>query len=103
MKTNWLITAAGAAALVVTGAAYAGHLSPKELDPLVKSGRVLPLDRLMDAALLEHEGGHIKDGGGVKDTKGGYIYEVEVTDRKGEEWDMAIDATTGALLKDEKD
>ena len=51
--------------------------------------------RSMDAALLEHEGGHIKDGGGVKDTKGGYIYEVEVTDRKGEEWDMAIDATTG--------
>ena len=102
MKTNWLITAAGAAALVVTGAAYAGGLSPKELDPLVKSGRVLPLDKLMDAALLEHEGGHIKDGE-VKDTRGGYIYEVEVTDRKGEDWDMAIDATTGALLKDEKD
>jgi uncharacterized membrane protein YkoI len=102
MKMNWLITAAGAAALVVTGAAYAGHLSPKELDPLVKSGRVLPLDRLMDAALLEHEGGHIKDGE-IKEAKGGYIYEVEVTDRKGNDWDMAIDATTGALLKDEKD
>ena len=54
MKTNWLITAAGAAALAVMGAAYAGNLSPKELDPLVKSGRVLLLDRLMDAALLEH-------------------------------------------------
>ena len=53
----------------------------------------------MDAALLEHEGGHVKDGG-IKDTKGGYIYEVEVTDRKGQDWDMAIDATTGALLKD---
>ena len=35
--------------------------------------------------------------------KGGYIYQVEVTDRKGQDWDMAIDATTGALLKDEKD
>jgi uncharacterized membrane protein YkoI len=102
MKTNWLITAAGAAALAVTGAAFAGSLSPKELDPLVKSGRVLPLDRLMDAALLEHEGGHIKDGE-IKEAKGGYIYEVEVTDRKGNDWDMAIDATTGALLKDEKD
>jgi uncharacterized membrane protein YkoI len=102
MKTNWLITAAGAAALVMTGAPYTGHISQKEHDPLGKSGRVLPLDRLMDAALLEHEGGHIKDGE-VKETKGGYIYEVEVTDRKGEDWDMAIDATTGALLKDEKD
>ena len=103
MKTNWLMAAGAAAALLAGGVACAGDLSPAELDPLVKSGRVLPLDRLMDAALLEHEGGHIKDGGGVKDTKGGYIYEVEVTDRKGEEWDMAIDATTGALLKDEKD
>jgi len=102
MKTNWLITAAGAAALAATGAAYAGHLSPKELDPLVKSGRVLPLDRLMDAALLEHEGGHIKDGK-VEESRGGYIYNVEVEDRKGQDWDMAIDATTGALLKDEKD
>ena len=68
----------------------------------MKSGRVLPLDKLMDAALLEHEGGHIKDGK-VEESRGGYIYQVEVTDRKGQDWDMAIDATTGALLKDEKD
>ena len=102
MKTRWLVTAAGAAALLVAGAASAGHLSPEQLDPLVKSGRVLPLDALMDAALSEHRGGHIKDGK-IEESKGGYIYNVEVEDRKGEEWDMAIDATTGALLKDEKD
>jgi uncharacterized membrane protein YkoI len=102
MKTNWLITVAGAAAFVAAGAVSAGHLSPKELDPLVKSGRVLPLDALMDAALAEHQGGHIKDGK-IEEAKGGYIYNVEVTDRKGEDWDMAIDATTGALLKDDKD
>jgi uncharacterized membrane protein YkoI len=102
MNKKWLITAACATAFIAAGTASAGHLSPEQLDPLVKSGRVLPLDKLMDAALLEHEGGHVKDGK-IEEAKGGYIYEVEVTDRKGNDWDMAIDATTGALLKDEKD
>ncbi|HJT99108.1 MAG TPA: hypothetical protein VJ696_12405, partial [Rhodanobacteraceae bacterium] len=85
MKPNWLITVAGAAALFAAGAACADHLSPEQLDPLVKSGRVLPLDKLMDAALLEHEGGHIKEGQ-IEASHGGYIYKVEVTDRKGEDW-----------------
>src|ERR1700710_2885332 len=99
---NWLVPAAAAAAMFASGMAVAGHLSPAELDPLVKSGRVLPLDALEDAALDKHPGGHVKKGE-IEAHEGGYIYEVEVTDRKGNEWDMDLDATTGMLLKDEKD
>jgi uncharacterized membrane protein YkoI len=99
---NWLVSAAGAAALLAAGFASAGHLSPAELDPLVKSGRVLPLDDLQAAVLDKHHGGHIKKGE-IEEHKGGYIYEAEVTDRDGNDWDMDVDATTGLLLKDEKD
>jgi uncharacterized membrane protein YkoI len=99
---NWLVSAAAAAALLVTGVASAGHLSPAELDPLVKSGRVLPLDDLQAAVLEKHRGGHVKKGE-VEEHRGGYIYEAEVADRDGNEWDVDVDATTGLLLKDEKD
>ena len=99
---NWLVSAAAAAALLVAGVASAGHLSPAELDPLVKSGRVLPLDDLQAAVLDKHRGGHVKKGE-VEQHTGGYIYEAEVTDRDGNDWDVDVDATTGLLLKDEKD
>lgn len=102
MNTRWVVSAAAAAALLAGGVASAGHLSPAELDPLVKSGRVLPLDELEAAALDKHHGGHVKKGE-IEHKNGGYIYEAEVADHQGNEWDMAIDATTGLLLKDEKD
>ena len=102
MKLNWLTTTAGAAAMLAVGAASAGSLSPAELDPLVRSGRVLPLDALEDAALQKHHGGHVKKSE-IDRRKEGYVFEAEVTDRDGEDWDMALDATTGLLLKDEKD
>ena len=102
MKKSWLVSAAAATALLVGGIASAGDLSPAELDPLVKSGRVLPLDELEATALDKHHGGHVKKGE-IEHKNGGYIYEAEVADHQGNEWDMAIDATTGLLLKDEKD
>jgi uncharacterized membrane protein YkoI len=103
MKTNWLVPVVGAAVLLGAGIASArDKLSPAELDPLVKSGRVLPIDALQDAVLDKHNGGHIKKGE-VQRAKDGYIYEVELTDRNGHDWDVDVDATTGLLLKDEKD
>jgi uncharacterized membrane protein YkoI len=102
MKKITVVCAAGAAALFAAGVASADHLSPAELDPLVKSGRVLPLDELEAAALEHHRGGYIREGE-IERHRGGYIYEVEITDRNGEDWEMSIDATTGLLLKDEKD
>ena len=102
MKLNWLITTASAAAMFAAGVAAHGSLSPAELDPLVRTGRVLPLDALEDAALQKHRGGHVKKSE-IERKKEGYVYEAEGTDRDGEDWDMALDASTGLLLKDEKD
>ena len=102
MKMHGLVCAAATAALLASGLASARDLSPADLDPLVKSGRVLPLDELEAAALDKHRGGHVKKGE-IEHKNGGYIYQAEVADREGNEWDMAIDASTGLLLKDEKD
>ena len=99
----WFVSGIAAAALLSAGSAIAGSsLSSTELEPLIKSGKILPLEILEKAARDKHPGGKVNKGE-VERHNGGYIYEVEVTDRKGEDWDMAIDATTGALLKDEKD
>jgi uncharacterized membrane protein YkoI len=102
MKTNWLMAAGAAAALFAGGVAHAGDLSPAELDPLVKSGRVLPLDELEAAVLEKHHGGKIHKGE-IEKKNGGYIYEAEMTDRNGDDWEVYLDATTGLLLKEEKD
>ena len=63
---------------------------------------MLPLDELRRRCCDKHHGGHVKKGE-VEEHNGGYIYEAEVTDREGNDWDMDVDATTGLLLKDEKD
>ena len=34
---------------------------------------------------------------------GRYIYQVELRDGQGQEWDVDIDASTGDVLKDERD
>ena len=34
---------------------------------------------------------------------GRYIYQVELRDAQGQEWDLDIDATSGELLSEERD
>ncbi|MGH8171613.1 MAG: PepSY domain-containing protein [Rhodanobacteraceae bacterium] len=101
MKT-WIVSGIAAAALLTAGAASAGHLSASELEPLIKSGKVLPLEILQKAAMEKHPGGRIKQGE-IENQHGTYVYDVEVTDADGKDWDMNIDASTGLLLTDEDD
>lgn len=91
------------AGLLASAAATAKDLSPAELEALVKSGAVLPQDKLEAAALARHPGGTIEPGGEVEKHRRGYVYEVEVLDAQGDEWDLDIDAKTGKILKDERD
>ena len=98
----WFVSGIAAAALLTAGIASADRLSSTELEPLIKSGKILPLEILQKAAMEKHPGGRVTEGE-IERRNGTYIYDVEVTDSDGKDWDMDIDASTGLLLKDDND
>lgn len=63
---------------------------------------VQAFDALEAAARARHHGGKVKKGE-IGEKNGRYIHDAEMTHRDGEDWDVHVDATTGLLLKDEKD
>lgn len=100
---NTLSLSIGLAGLLSVTGAIAKDVSADELAALVKAGKVLPKEKLEAAALARHPGGSIEEGAEVELHHRGYIYEVEVTDAKGTEWDMEIDAATGKVVRDDED
>jgi uncharacterized membrane protein YkoI len=98
----WFVSGIAAAALLTAGIASADRLSSTELEPLIKSGKILPLEILQKAAMEKHPGGRVTEGE-IERRNDTYIYDVEVTDADGKDWDMDIDAATGLLLKDDND
>ncbi|HEY0179673.1 MAG TPA: PepSY domain-containing protein [Dokdonella sp.] len=103
MNDARLRIALAAAALAFGGAATAKDLSTDEVAALVEQGKILPTEKLDAAALAKHPGASIEQGAEVERHRRGYVYEIEVTDPSGVEWDMDIDAATGKVLKDERD
>ena len=73
------------------GLAQARDIAPAEATQL-----------LNEAALALHPGGTIDDAE-LEEKGGRYIYEVEVYDAQGVEWDLDLDAATGEVLKNRKD
>lgn len=103
MTMKQLGTAAALAALVFSTALAATDLNTTEVAALVAQGKILSGEKLNAAALAKHPGGVIEQGSEVEQHRRGYIYEVEITDANGAEWDMELDATTGAVLKNKRD
>lgn len=91
------------AALTLAAGASAKDLSADEVVALSKAGTILSKEKLDAAALAKHPGGKIEDGAEVEKHRRGYVYEVEVIDASGNEWDMDIDAANGRVLKNEQD
>lgn len=89
--------------VAVSAGVFAKDVPPTELEALVKSGAVLPQDKLDAAALAKHPGGTVQPGGEVEKHRRGYVYEVEILDAQGVEWDIDVDAKTGTVLKNERD
>lgn len=99
-RSAFVVLSAG---LALSSAAFAKDVPPAEFEALVKSGAVLPKDKLDAAALAKHPGGTVQAGGEIEKHRRGYVYEVEVLDAQGVEWDLDIDAKTGEVLKNERD
>ncbi|MBA1275850.1 PepSY domain-containing protein [Stutzerimonas azotifigens] len=101
MKT--LTTLLTAASLALTAnLALARDLGPDEAMRLRDAGTIQSFEKLNETALAKHPGGKIEDTE-LEEEYGRYIYQVEVRDTNGVQWDLDIDATSGEVLKNQQD
>lgn len=91
-----------AALLGTAGSALARDIDAQEAEQLVSAGTIKPLAELDRVATALHSGTFIDDA--ELDEEGGrLIYEVELRNEAGAEWDVELDARTGEVLRDVQD
>lgn len=86
---------------LVTGIAQA-DVRPDHIPDLIKSGQIKPFEQLNKIAIEQHPGATITDTE-LDNKLGKLVYEVELRDPKNIEWDVKIDAATGAVLENKQD
>ena len=100
MKTLTALFAA--TALTLTAGLAQADVRPDHIEGLLKSGAVMPFEKLNAAAVATHPGSSITDT--ELDHKNGVlVYEVDVTDTAGKRFDVKLDAKTGAVLENKQD
>ena len=91
------------AALTATaGIAQARDLGPDEALKLRDAGTIQSFEKLNAAALAKHPGGVIEETD-LEQQNGRYIYELDLRDAQGVQWDLELDATNGQILQDHQD
>ncbi|MEK1939488.1 MAG: PepSY domain-containing protein [Pseudomonas sp.] len=91
------------AALTATaGLAQARDLGPDEALKLRDAGTIQSFEKLNAAAIAKHPGATVKETE-LEEEYGRYVYQVELRDPAGLEWDLELDATNGQILKDHQD
>jgi uncharacterized membrane protein YkoI len=93
---------AAAALSVAAGIAQARDLGPDEALQLRDAGTVQSFEKLNAAALAQHPGGKIEETE-LEEEYGRYIYQLEVRDAQGVQWDIELDASNGQILKNQQD
>ena len=92
-----------AAALTLTaGLAQARDLGPDEALKLRDAGTIQSFEKLNAAALTKHPGGKVEETE-LEEEYGRYIYQVEIRDAQGVQWDVELDASNGQVLKNQQD
>lgn len=82
--------------------AHARDLGPDEALRLRDAGTIRSFEELNETALAQHPGGRIEETE-LEDEYGRYIYQIELRDAQGVQWDLELDASTGKLLKNHQD
>ena len=98
-RTTLIATLLGVA---TAGTVYADDVPHQQVPQLVKDGTIQSLETLDKVALDKHPEAQITDTD-LENEYGRYIYQVELRDAQGQEWDVDMDASTGDVLKDERD
>ncbi|MBX9408772.1 PepSY domain-containing protein [Pseudomonas baetica] len=82
--------------------AHARDLGPDEALRLRDAGTIVSFEKLNATALARHTGSEITDTE-LEEQYGKYIYQVEMRDPRGQEWDLELNAVTGQVLRDHQD
>jgi uncharacterized membrane protein YkoI len=82
--------------------AHARDLGPDEALRLRDAGTIVSFEKLNATALTKHPGATITETE-LEEEYGKYIYQVELRDPQGIEWDLEMDAVSGQILKDHQD
>ncbi|MCF5725211.1 PepSY domain-containing protein [Pseudomonas syringae] len=88
--------------LSVFGVTQAGALPPGKPVTGPATVTIVAFDQLEAAALALHPGSTLLDTD-LDEAYGKYVYEVELEDAHGIEWDVELDALTGRVLKNHQD
>jgi len=99
-----ILTALFTASLIAmtVSLAHARDLGPDEALRLRDAGTIVSFEKLNATALARHPGAKITQTE-LEEEYGKYIYQIELRDPQGIEWDMELDAVSGQLLKDHQD
>ncbi|CRM15899.1 Peptidase propeptide and YPEB domain protein [Pseudomonas sp. 37 R 15] len=101
MKTLTALFAA--TALTLTAGLAQADVRPDQIEGLIKSGAVMPFEKLNAAAVAKHAGATINDTELDHNNSGVLVYEVDLTDTAGKNYEVKLDAKTGAVLEDKLD
>lgn len=101
MKTLSTLFTASLVALTAN-LAHARDLGPDEALRLRDAGTIVSFEKLNAIALAKHPGATVHETE-LEEEYGKYLYQVELRDAQGVEWDLELDAVTGAVLKDHQD
>jgi uncharacterized membrane protein YkoI len=88
-------------AMTAAAAVQAGDVRPDQVVELANSGAIKPFTELNKIAQALHPQAEITDSE-LEESYGSYHYQVEM--REGlQEWDVTVDAASGAVLRDKQD
>jgi Peptidase propeptide and YPEB domain len=92
-----LLSALALCALAVPGGALCADVGHREAQRLRESGRILPLETIVQRAQALHPGKLLDIE--LEREDGRYVYELELLDERGVVWELEYDAATGTLLQ----
>ncbi len=97
-----LITLIAASLALLSLTAQARDLGPDEALKLRDSGSIKSFEALNEIVLAQHPKGIIYETE-LENEWGRYVYQLELIDAQGLEWDIELDAATGEILKNHQD
>ncbi|WP_411389308.1 PepSY domain-containing protein [Pseudomonas sp. MPB23] len=96
------LTALVTAVIIASTAIQARAVGPDKPLTVPATVTIVAFDRLEAAAMALHPGSTLLDTD-LDEAYGKYVYEVELEDADGIEWEIELDALTGQVLKNHQD